>query len=235
MSQKFTVITALAVSLALSGCVTTQQPTGTLSPTEMAMRQKETENVRIVQGVATGAAVGAIVGGGLGLLLGGDERSMAKGALIGAIGGGALGAADANRVNQQAGAQAAEQGQLKSIIANAEKNIATYKSMASYTSQLVAEEQAEIERLNGMLSTGQLDATAYRAQMASAQSNVKIVNGQISNADRDIKDLEGAAKNGMQVTKQIEELKAQKASLVAQRDALVSAYSRVPSEVGVTI
>ena len=36
MSQKYVLIAALAASLALAGCVTTQQPTGPLSPTEMA-------------------------------------------------------------------------------------------------------------------------------------------------------------------------------------------------------
>ena len=82
---------------------------------------------------------------------------------------------------------------------------------------------------------GQLAPDAYRAQMSSARGNVKIVNSQISNVDRDISDLEGAAKKGMNVKKQIAELKAQKVSLETQRDALVSAYSRVPSEVGVTI
>nr|WP_320143340.1 hypothetical protein [uncultured Cohaesibacter sp.] len=235
MSQKYALIAALIASLALAGCVTTQQPTGSLSPTEMAMRQKQNENVRILQGVATGAAVGAIVGGGLGLLLGGDEKSMAQGAMIGALGGGVFGAADAQRVNKEAGAQAAQQDQLKGVIANAEKNIAHYQEMANFARQLAAEEKAEIDRLNAQLSAGQLAPDAYRAQMSSARGNVKIVNSQISNVDRDISDLEGATKKGMNVKKQIAELKAQKVSLETQRDALVSAYSRVPSEVGVTI
>ena len=235
MSHKFALVAALVASLALAGCVTTQQPTGTLSPTEMAMRQKQNENVRILQGAATGAVVGAVVGGGLGLLLGGDERSMAKGAMIGALGGGVLGAADAQRVNNQAGAQAAQQDQLKAVIANAEKNISHYQEMSNYTRQLTAEKEAEIARLNGMLSAGELAPEDYRARMSNARSNVQLVNGQISNVDQDISDLEGAAKNGMDVKKQISDLKAQKASLVVQRDALVTAYSRVPTEIGVTI
>ena len=225
----------LAASMMLSGCITTTQPTENMSPTEIAMRQKATENKRMVQGVVTGAVVGAVVGGGLALLMGGDERAMVRGAGIGALAGGTMGGMDAHRVNKQAGAQASKQDELKAIIAGANKNIAHYKKMSSYTATLVAERNKKIADLNSNYSAGELDAETYRANMSGARRTVRLVNGEISEAERDISDLENIAKSGKKVGPQIAGLKKQKASLEKQRDALVVAFSRVPKEIGVSV
>ncbi len=237
MQMKKTKMVAMVVvtSLSLSGCITTSQPPAEMSPTEMAMRQKATENKRMVQGVVTGAVVGAVVGGGLALLMGGDERAMARGAGLGALAGGTMGGMDAHRVNKEAGAEISKQDELKAIIAEADKNIAHYKQLASQTGKLAAERNKQIADLNSNYSSGELDAEGYRSNMRGSTDIVRVVNGEISEVDRDISDLEGIAKGGKKVGPQIAGLKQQKASLEKQRDALVLAFSRVPKEIGVSV
>ena len=222
----------LSFSVALSGCVTATPPKANMSPTEAALRQKQTENVRIVQGVATGAAIGAVLGGGLALIAsGGDKKAMLRGAGVGALAGGVMGGVDANNVNQKTRAEAAQQDQLKAVIANANKNIAHYKSMANMTAKLASEERSNISRLNKSYQNGELDVAGYRSQLGYARENLRIVDGQISDVDRDINDLQKYSPGNTQVAAKVASLKSTKASLVRQRENLASSYSRVPSEI----
>ncbi len=229
--------TMLALSMTISGCIATKQPNEHLTPTEIALRQKQTEHKRIIQGVATGALIGAAVGGGLGLILsGGDKRSMLRGAGIGALAGGVFGGVDANNVNKETREVSAEQDELKSIIAATEKSIAYYRSMASMTAKLTANAKEQIPRMNASYQAGTLNQDTYRNQMRSARENMRIVNDQVENVERDINDLEAVKKDKkLKVDAQIAKLKAQKKALITQRDELQMAYSRVPDEIGLDI
>ncbi|TLP42906.1 MULTISPECIES: hypothetical protein [Cohaesibacter] len=224
--------TMLALSVTISGCIATKQPNEHLTPTEIALRQKQTEHKRVVQGVATGALIGAAVGGGLGLILsGGDKRSMLRGAGLGALAGGVMGGVDASKVNKETREVSAEQDELKSIIAATEKSIAYYRSMANMTAKLTANANQRIPQMNASYQAGTLDRDTYRNQMLSARENMRIINDQVDNVDRDISDLEAVKKNKkLKVDAQIAKLKAQKAALTKQRDALQTAYSRVPDD-----
>ena len=227
----------LAVSTSVSGCIATNQPTEHLTPTEIALRQKQTEHVRVVQGIATGALIGAVVGGGLGLIVsGGDKRSMLRGAGIGAIAGGVLGGVDANRVNKETREVAKEQDELKTIIEATNKNIAYYRSMATMTAKIAANANEQIPHMNASYQAGTLDQQTYRNKLSGARENLRIADMQIANVDRDISDLESVKKNKqLKVDAQITKLKKEKEALTKQRDALHAAYSRVPTDIGISI
>jgi|GEM_PF-6432151 len=220
---------SMVVVLATSGCSTVAIDPDTMSPAEVALRQEQNERVRIMQGVATGAGIGAVIGGGLAAIMGGDANDIMKMAALGAVAGGMAGGADANRVNSGAGAQSAEQQKYKQIIANANTNIAYYKSVNKNASAVVREANRDVSKLNAQYKSGAISKAEYRSEMASARGNVRILDGNLNKIDTDINDLQTS---GVNVSSKINTLKAQKRALERERDALVKAYSRVPSDVG---
>lgn len=222
----------VSASIVLSACTTTAIDPSTMSKTEIAMRQQQNENVRVLQGAATGAAIGAIGGAALAAVLGGDGKAIARGAVAGGLVGGVAGANDANNVNNGARAEASEQSRYRTIIANADKNIAHYRRMASYASTLVSQENAQISSLNNQFHKGSIDRATYRSKMQNAQSNLKVVDGQIEKANSDISDLKTVLAQGAPVSGKIAQLQAEKAALLRERNALRNAYSRVPKDVG---
>ncbi|PRX10065.1 UNVERIFIED_ORG: hypothetical protein BCL66_105251 [Martelella mediterranea] len=219
----------MVVVLATSSCSTVAIDPDTMSPAEVALRQEQNERVRIMQGVATGAGIGALIGGGLAAVMGGDGDDILKMAALGAVAGGMAGGADANRVNSGAGAQAAEQQRYKQVIANANNNIAYYKGVNRNASTIVRDANRDVSKFNAQYKSGAISKSDYRSKMASARGNVRILDGNLNKIDTDINDLQNS---GVNVSSKVNTLKAQKRALERERDALVKAYSRVPSDVG---
>lgn len=218
----------LAVSVLASGCTntTTAIDPSTMTPTEIALRQQQTERTRIVQGVATGAVVGALAGAAIGAIAGGDSRSITRGAIIGGVGGGVIGGADANRVNQQTRGIAAEQSDLRAIIANADKSIAHYSKINGLTGRLITEETARLTNSKKSLASGQMSKEAYRKQVESARGNVKVVSQYVDQADQDLNDLKRATANNNNAA-----AKQRVAQLTAQRNQLKNQLARMQTAV----
>lgn len=218
-----------------TSCATTSGDPATMTSAEIALRQRQNEDVRIAQGVATGAIIGAAGGALLAALAGGDSNSIARGAIAGGVIGGVAGGVDANNVNRNARAEAGQQDRYRTIIANADHNIAHYRRMNGLTSQLISEENARIARLNGEYRAGRVDKAKYRSQLSNARSNLSLVDGQISKVDRNISDLRNEGKNGAPVSSKVATLQAEKSRLQAQRKALATAYSRVPDDINLGV
>lgn len=225
----------LVGTLLLTSCTTVSGDPSTMSPAEIALRQRQNEDIRIAQGVATGAVIGAAGGALIAALTGGDGRSIARGAIAGGVVGGVAGGVDAHNVNQGARAQAGQQDRYRAIIANADHNIAHYRRMNSVTSQLIAEENGRIGRLNGEYRAGRVDKAEYRRRMSGARGNLSIIDGQIGKVERDINDLRSEGQNGAPVSSKVAQLQGEKNRLQAQRNALVAAYSRVPDDINLGV
>jgi uncharacterized protein YcfJ len=226
---------ALVGVLMLTSCTTVSGDPSTMSSAEIALRQRQNEDVRIAQGVATGAVIGAAGGALIAALAGGDGRSIAQGAIAGGVVGGVAGGIDANNVNKGARAEAGQQDRYRAVIANADHNIAHYRRMNSVTSQLIAEENGRIGRLNGEYRAGKVDKAEYRRKLSGARGNLSIIDGQISKVERDIKDLRSEGQNGAPVSSRVAELQGEKNRLQVQRNALVTAYSRVPDDINLGV
>lgn len=161
---------------------------------------------------------------------------MLRGAGIGAVAGGVLGGLDANKVNKETREVATEQDELKTIIEATNKNIAYYHSMADMTAKIAANANEQIPLMNASYQAGTLDQQTYRNKLQGARENLRIANKQIDNVDRDISDLETVKKDKkLKVDAQIAKLKKEKEALTKQRDALHAAYSRVPTDIGISI
>lgn len=225
----------LICALLATSCATTSGDPSTMTSAEIALRQKQNEDIRIAQGVATGAALGAAGGALIAALAGGDGRSIARGAIAGGVIGGVAGGIDANNVNQNARAEAGQQDRYRSIIANADHNIAHYRRMNGVTSQLISEENSRIARLNGDYRSGKVDKAEYRRKLSGASGNLSIIDGQISKVDRDITDLRSEGRNGAPVSSKVAALQAEKSRLQSQRSALKTAYSRVPDDINLGV
>lgn len=222
----------LVASLFLTSCVSTAIDPANMSPAEIALRQQQTEDIRIVQGVATGAIVGAAGGALLAAVTGGDSRAVTRGAIIGGMVGGVAGGVDANNVNRGARSQSSQQAQYRATIESANKAIAFYRRSNSTASSLVSSENSRVSRLNADFQAGRIDRASYRRQLANAGGNVAILDSRIGRAERDISALRSS---GAPASSQIAALQAEKRRLQNQRDALKKAYSRVPDEINLAV
>lgn len=225
----------LISALLVTSCTTVSGDPSTMSRAEIALRQRQNEDVRIAQGVATGAVLGAAGGALIAALAGGDGRSIARGAIAGGVIGGVAGGVDANNVNRNARAEAGQQDRYRTIIANADHNIAHYRRMNGLASQLVSEENSRIARLNGEYRSGKVDKAEYRRKLSGARGNISLIDGQIGKVDRNISDLRSEASNGAPVSSKISALQAEKNRLQSQRNALKTAYSRVPGDINLGV
>lgn len=234
--RKAALVSVLGTSLLLTSCVSTPIDPSTMTPAEITLRQQQNEDLRIVQGVATGAALGAATGALFAALSSrGDSRAIARGAIVGGLVGGVAGGVDANNVNQGARAQASQQAQYREVIASANKVIASYRKSNAAVAQLIASENSRISRLNGELHSGRIDAAGYRRQLGDAKGRVELVDQRISRTERDLDALRSARSDGAPVSAQITALQVEKTRLQQQRNALRSAYSRVPAAVGLGV
>lgn len=228
--------TAIVVigSMFLTSCVSTAVDPANMTSSEIALRQRQTEDIRIAQGVVTGAAVGAAGGALIAALAGGDGRAIARGAIAGGLVGGVVGGVDANNVNQATRVESGQQDRYRQVIANADRAIAHYRRTNATAASLVSSENTRVARLNAEFRSGKIDKAGYRRKMANAKSNVAILDSQISRADRDISDLRSEGRSGPTAGK-IAELQAEKSRLQHQRDALKVAYSRVTDEIDLNV
>lgn len=221
---------ALGATMLVSGCNTTSTAVdpSNMTPTEIALRQQQTERTRIVQGVATGAVIGALAGAAIGAVAGGDSKSITRGAIIGGVGGGVVGGADANRVNQQTRGIAAEQDGLRKVIASADKNIAYYSKASGLTQKLAAEDANRIANSKKRLASGAISKDAYKKEVNNARANVKLVDQYVKDADQDIADLKRATSgsNSAAAQQRVRELTAQRNQLKTQLSRMQTAVSR---------
>ncbi|MHC5307922.1 hypothetical protein [Bartonella sp. LJL80] len=221
---------ALGATMLVSGCTTTSTAVdpSNMTPTEIALRQQQTERTRIVQGVATGAVIGALAGAAIGAVAGGDSKSITRGAIIGGVGGGVVGGADANRVNQQTRGIAAEQDGLRKVIASADKNIAYYSKASGLTQKLAAEDANRIANSKKRLASGAISKDAYKKEVNNARANVKLVDQYVKDADQDIADLKRATSgsNSAAAQQRVRELTAQRNQLKTQLSRMQTAVSR---------
>ncbi len=221
-------IAVVAAASLLSACVTSGAG---LSADEQQLRQ--TERIRLAQGVVGGAVLGAAAGALLAAALGGDDRQIAHGAIAGAAVGGVAGAADAGNVNAHARAQYEQQQSLENQIAAADRNIAEYRKVTDAARRIAASERASIARLNGEFARGEVTAAQYRAELVNARGNLAALTSQIRNAEQDIADLDQSGASGHPAgASRKARLVEEKTRLEQERATLERIYLGVPSQVG---
>lgn len=230
---------ALSASIFLSACQTTNttKSDGTpLTPAEMRMReQAATYN----QTIAEGAAVGCLIGGGLGLLLGGGKalENAAVGCAIGLGVGAGAGAYVADKQEQYAN----EEQQLDAMITDVQADNQRLAGLIDSVRQVIAEDTARMDQLERQLAAGKISMDQARTQMASVDENKKYLDQTIASLNERYQTYQDAAQqvaaNGgvsrsqtREMDREMAQLEAQIAQLESERDSL--AQRRSVSRIG---
>jgi uncharacterized protein YcfJ len=229
----------LGASIFLSACQTTSttRADGTpLTPAEMRMReQAATYN----QTIAEGAAVGCLVGGGLGLLLGGGKalQNAAVGCAIGLGVGAGAGAYVADKQEKYAN----KEDQLEAMTADVQADNERLAGLIDSVRQVIAEDTARIDQLERQLAAGKISMDQAKSQMASVDANQKYLDQTIASLNERYQTYQEAAqqvaaKGGTsrsqtrEMEKEMAQLEAQIAQLESERDSL--AQRRSVSRIG---
>ena len=152
----------LAATLLVAGCATTD--TSGLSPAQQALEQSKRRFITTTaEGAVGGAALGALVGG----LTGGG-----RGALIGAAAGGALGGVAGYAVAQNNYSRSHTEADLNAAVDDANQQAAQARQDADRSRQIASEARAASARLQAQYRAGQINASQYRASLASYQTSL---------------------------------------------------------------
>ncbi len=233
----------LAATLMLMACDDIPLP-GNLAPENAQFLSAEENQIRQVERkrVQTATAVGCI-GGGLigGVVANQSDLSRNQQILVAGVGcalGGLAGRASGQYVNTRTRDFSNQQQGYRSIIAAADQDIANYRSLNATTSRLVGQQRSKVARLNAQYKAGSLQKDQYRAQIASADTNLRTLRNQTSAIDKQIsvmqEDSQKISQSGAstsQLDTRIARLRAEKTRLESNRSALARVYSDVPSDV----
>ncbi len=235
----FTRMTAVlgVVALTITGCdeAFVNEDPSLLSAEETTLRNIERQRRQ------TATAVGA----GLGMLVGAvvtrdqPREDRIRGILIGAIGGALAGRATGDYVNTRTRAISNQQQGLRSLIAAADRDIASYRRLNNVTARLITQQRREINQLNRQLSSGTQTVDGYRAQIAAARNNIRSldtgiedITKQIGVMKADLSALNNAGRPTTGLANRIASLEEQKRVLQSRRRALANIYDEVPDSVG---
>jgi len=223
----------LAAVLVLSGCVTTRDYSQ-MTPAERKMReQADVYN----QTVAEGAVLGCLVGIGIGVLAS-SRSNRGQNALIGcgagAVVGGGAGAYIANKQESYA----TREQQLDAMIADVRTENERLASLVTTTRQVIADDKARIDQIDGDLAAGKITLAQAKTKMASVDDNTAYLDNTLTElrkrqqtyVDAAAQTQSGSAKQNAAMQAEIATLETQIAQLQSERDALVQ--RRTVSRVG---
>ncbi|SDE42524.1 hypothetical protein PUH89_07360 [Rhodobacter capsulatus] len=154
-----------------------------------------TSNI-IVRNTLEGAAVGALAGCGLVLLMGGDGDDCARGAALGAVAGGVAG----NQVGQAAAAKKTELVKRDQVLANLKGVSAKLNGVETSLRAVLRSQNSEIASLKRQLANKQISDASYRARLNAINANRRTVDAALATSERNMSttrnELQAASKGG---------------------------------------
>lgn len=226
-------VTAIIVALAMTttACIPAhEEDPVTLTAAERDLRKK-TEEQRKADSALTGAAGGAIAGAIIGGLLGG-WRGALIGAATGGVAGAALGVGYASYMNAKARQYANDEARAAAVSQGADQTLAYYRQINASASTILAEQERKIAGLNAAYKSRQITKEQFQKAFVSSDNNQENLKEQLQGLDNQL----NAMKTDPQVavlSRQIQELEAQRDALKATYDRLLQLYGTVPAEVRV--
>ncbi len=215
----------VAAGLAVTACAAPSYD-ATLSPAENQLRASR---AHFAETVGTGAAVGAVLGAGLGALVGHDARSAAAGGLIGAALGTGAGYAVARNNAERANTEAA----YDDAIQQAEADAAAYRQSADAARQIAQAALADAERLQAQYRARQITAAQYRAGLAHYAQDDVVIRQQIDDAGKAAITLRadaarGFGGNGPRLASTADSIGASESDLARSSEEIRRALASVP-------
>lgn len=184
-NSKAIIFILLITSLLISGCATTRFSDADLTPEQLQLREAaETHNKTVVSGVAWGA----LIGGGLVALMGGDAGDIAAGAAVGGAAGGLAGNYYANKQKEYADEEKLLAGVLEDIQNQNEQTA----FMVSSAEVVLAQNQRELENLQLRLADGLIEQDQLDRQIAIAKADQEIFDQTIEAARNEMKMYQSA-------------------------------------------
>lgn len=169
-TARLPVVAAVALSLVVSGCVTSSESAENLTPAQRELRE---QTQRFNETVATGAVAGAALGCVIGILASRNNRGAgcAVGAGAGAIAGGGAGYYIASRNEQYATREQAANARA----AAARKEADDLARTADVAERVTRENKAQLAALDRRYRAGQITAAQYRSETASMREDAQTI------------------------------------------------------------
>jgi hypothetical protein len=244
-------VLALAASVALAGCATTESGSHNivddvrlmwgsddgLTPEQKALREgaREHASTRMwgaVTGVLVGAAGGALTASAL-------DVDPVTGLFVGATAGALVGYAGGAYVASKNAAAADQQAALRNQIAGANADADRYADMAANARVVVAKHEQEIARLNADFAANRVSADTYREQIRTLEGDAASIKallieseGNIALMERDIAARQAAGQSTVELAAAKARLEAENAELRESWVQLVEAIGTIPPAVG---
>ncbi len=171
-------VTIIAVSLALTGCVTAQD--AQLSPAEQRLNQSAS---RFDETVATGAVVGAVLGAFLGALAAGPNNRQ-EGAMFGAAAGTAIGAGSGYYIATRNEQYASREQAMSARITAAQREVDSFRDLAQSSRQVAEENTRKLTALRQRFDARQISADDYRRQAASSRQMSDLMTKSIAEGEK---------------------------------------------------
>lgn len=183
-------ISLFSSMLFLTACVDTAGlggSTANKTPAEIALEKEArslTQQSRdiIVRNTVQGAAVGAAVGCGLMLLMGGG----ADDCLVGAAAGGAIGGVGGNAAGRTAAQANKDILQRDAILGNLRNTTKRLSGVESRLNGVLRAQDSELRSLRRQLSSGQVTESAYTARARAINSNRSAVQAALQRSENNM-------------------------------------------------
>lgn len=224
--QSIRVSLLILISLALSACVEDSGGAsfGSSGKKTAAERQLEAEarslnkitSDIIVKNTVQGVLVGAAVGCGLAVVLGGDGEDCAKGAAVGGVVGGVGG----NAVGRKAAQKKAELIQRDRVLANLRGVSKRLNSVEGRLNSVLRSQDAELRSLRRQLQADQVSQSTYKSRVNAINSNRKTVRNELLKSENNVKktrtELRAAQKKGQRNLVSVDKAAASNQSRLAR-------------------
>ena len=184
----------IVIAMLLSACVsdTVNQVTqsgnrGTKTAAELKLEKSarslnQVSKDIIVKNTVEGAVIGAAVGCGLALILGGNGADCAKGAAVGAIGGGVAG----NAVGKKAASKNEQIVKRDQVLKNLTGVSQRLNTVEAQLQGVVRSQNSEIASLRRQLANGQIEKTAYSNRVKSINANRTAVKASLQKSSKNM-------------------------------------------------
>lgn len=154
-----------------------------------------TRNI-VVSNTVQGAALGALAGCGLALMLGGDGGDCARGAVAGGVVGGVAG----NQVGQAAAEKKREMVQRDQVLAKLKGVSAKLDDVEVKLQSVLKSQNAELASLRRQVQANQVSQTDYNTRLKAINSNRQTVQSGLAKSEANIvktrQEIQSATKQG---------------------------------------
>jgi uncharacterized protein YcfJ len=171
-------VAIIAFSLALAGCVTTQD--AQLSPAEQRLKQSAS---RFNETVATGAVAGAVLGAFLGALAAGPNNRQ-QGAMFGAAAGTAIGAGSGYYIATRNEQYASREQTMNARLTAAQREVDSFRDLAQSSRQVAEENTRKLSALGQRFDARQISADEYRRQAAASRQMSDLMTKTIAEGEK---------------------------------------------------